>query len=109
ATSGPAVSGSLFKENGLQDGGGAFKSSRWLRATPLPLNSFVERELCAEFQLLESLCDALARPAAASGGGCLDEAARRALRGSVQVLISSACCMSCICAFRQFQLLWPGV
>jgi len=95
--------GSLFKENGLRNSGATYP--RWLRAVSLPINLFVERELCAEFQLLESLCDVIAGAA----GGCSIAACREKVVGTVDILISSASCVSCVGAVRQFQLLWPAM
>jgi len=34
---------------------------------------------------------------------------RELLRGSVQVWVSGSSCLSCMGAFRQFQLLFPGL
>lgn len=98
--------GTLLRENGLRspDSG----RPRWLHAVTLPINAFVDRELCAEFQLLEAISELLA--ATCSGfSGCIDEQSRAKLIGSVYVLISSTSCLSCVGAVRQFQLLWPSL
>eukprot|EP00418_Pyrodinium_bahamense_P096493 CAMPEP_0179032778 /NCGR_PEP_ID=MMETSP0796-20121207/11760_1 /TAXON_ID=73915 /ORGANISM="Pyrodinium bahamense, Strain pbaha01" /LENGTH=220 /DNA_ID=CAMNT_0020729009 /DNA_START=538 /DNA_END=1200 /DNA_ORIENTATION=+ len=101
--SGP-LAGALLRENGLRGPSGP--PPRWLRATALPISAFVNRELCAEFQLLEATCEALARALAGSG---YHESSRAQVHGSMQVLVTGASCMSCVGAFRQFQLLWPGI
>jgi len=63
---GGSVNGSLLRESGLNIGFG-LQAPRWLRAVRLPINAHVERELCAEFQLLEALCEALASASAVAG------------------------------------------
>lgn len=105
--------GALARENGLQvaeDGDKVACRPRWLRAFTLPINAYVERELCAEFQLLEDLSSIFA----SKSSGCLafslrDEAARLQLLGTVQLLLTGSSCASCLGAMRQFQLLWPNV
>lgn len=95
--------GDLFRENGCRNPGNS--RPRWLRAVPLPINIFVERELCAEFQLLEAVCNTIS----AAISSCNNEASREKVFGNVDILISSASCVSCVGAIRQFQLLWPAI
>mmetsp|Transcript_50610 Transcript_50610/g.145279 ORF Transcript_50610/g.145279 Transcript_50610/m.145279 type:complete len:218 (-) Transcript_50610:20-673(-) len=104
---GGSVNGSLLRESGLNIGFG-LEAPRWLRAVRLPINAHVERELCAEFQLLEALCEVLAS-ASAVAGASLDAARREQTIGSVEMLITGSSCASCLCALRQFRLLWPNV
>mmetsp|Transcript_47971 Transcript_47971/g.153064 ORF Transcript_47971/g.153064 Transcript_47971/m.153064 type:complete len:221 (-) Transcript_47971:69-731(-) len=98
--------GSLLRENGLHAPCSA--RPRWLRAVPLPINMFVERELCAEFQLLEAVCEVFAA-GAATASGCCNEAARSQVAGSLRLLVTSTSCASCVGVLRQFQLLWPSI
>uniref|UniRef100_A0A6T1HAH4 Uncharacterized protein n=1 Tax=Alexandrium monilatum TaxID=311494 RepID=A0A6T1HAH4_9DINO len=98
---GELLTGSLTRENGLRKDGG-LPRPRWLRAVPLPIGAFVDRELCAEFQLLEAACEVLAR--GGRGGAPLTGAS-----GSLQLVVNGTSCLSCVCAMRQFQILWPGM
>merc|ERR1712039_426900 len=94
--------GSLHTQNGARDCAPAHP--RWLYSTPLPINAFVQRELCAEFQLLEITCDQLFATMAANGA-----TSRSEVSGDLQVFVTGACCISCVGAVRQFQLLWPSL
>jgi len=96
------LTGSLLRENGLKNPGGG--RPRWLRPSRLPINSFVDRELCAEFQVLEATCEAIAGAVRAG-----DVSSRAEVSGIFQLLVSGACCISCVAAVHQFQLLWPGL
>lgn len=100
------IEGTLLRENGLDsERRKTAVRPRWLRAITLPINRFVERELCAEFQLLEALCEIISSALPGGLAGCAS--GREAATGEVRVLISSSSCLSCVAAFRQFQLLWP--
>lgn len=95
------LKGRLRCENGFRTGAGR---PRWLLPTQLPISGFVDRELCAEFQALEATCDVLV--GMLRGGSA---SMRAEVCGNFNLLVSGACCISCVCAVRQFQLLWPGV
>jgi len=105
--------GALAYENGLQvaeDGSKVACRPRWLRAITLPINAYVERELCAEFQLLEDLCNLFASKSSSRlAFSLLDETARLQVSGTVHLLVTGSSCVSCLGAIRQFQLLWPNV
>jgi len=105
--------GALARENGLQvaeDGGKVACRPRWLRAITLPINAYVERELCAEFQLLEDLCSLFASKSSSRlAFSVRDEAARLHVSGTIQLLVTGSSCVSCLGAMRQFQLLWPNI
>lgn len=94
------LAATLFRMNGV--GGPGACHPRWLHPAPLPINAFVDRELCAEFQLLEAACELLATTVRAG-----DASTRSEVAGTLSVLVSGACCLSCVAAVRQFQLLWP--
>lgn len=75
------------------------------------MNFAVDRTLCSEFQLLSELCDVLlAAVSASSASGAVGSAAARgSLRGHAFLFVSAAPCLSCVCAVRQFQLIFPQV
>merc|ERR1712060_985615 len=80
-------------------------SCRWLCPTELVVNRWVDRALCAEFQLLDELCGNLEGAAP----WLEDPRRRREIVGFVRLLTSMSPCVSCLCAVRQMQLLLPGV
>lgn len=97
-----ALTGSCLCENGLSNP--AASHPRWLCPTRLPINAYVDRELCAEFQALEATCETISGALRAG-----DAASRAEVRGTFQLIVSGACCISCVGAVRQFQLIWPGL
>jgi len=115
----------LLRENGLQRGQQRPSRQRWITEFMLPINHLVDRSLCAEFVLLEDLAERLAATAVAGpaggslGGGGSGGSPCSGSGGSlcgggasavaVQVWVSGSSCLSCVAAFRQFQLLFPSV
>mmetsp|Transcript_89235 Transcript_89235/g.277444 ORF Transcript_89235/g.277444 Transcript_89235/m.277444 type:complete len:179 (-) Transcript_89235:75-611(-) len=106
AGGGRRIEGRLLHECGWRPSAGGPRPPRlaapWLRAFRLPLGGHVDRELCAEFQLLQELCGILApegRP----------PEHQPEVVGSVSLFTTISPCMSCIGAIRQFQLLFPEV
>jgi len=65
----------------------------------------VDRRFCSEFCLLEDVCTALQR----AGTHLSSDPERLRVLGLVQVYVSGPPCLSCVGAFRQFQLLLPRV
>mmetsp|Transcript_36495 Transcript_36495/g.49813 ORF Transcript_36495/g.49813 Transcript_36495/m.49813 type:complete len:212 (-) Transcript_36495:60-695(-) len=98
------LKGTLMHENGLREGSAL--RPRWLHAISLPISVFVERELCAEFQLLEAACEVLSRGGAS---GVYRNGQRVHARGCLRMAVTGASCLSCVGAMRQFQILWPQV
>merc|ERR1712048_480423 len=74
-----------------------------LKAAQLPISGLVDRSLCSEFQVLCSVVDTT-RSAAVKIGLSL-----RAVKGRVRLFVSTAPCVSCLGALRQFQLYMPHV
>ncbi|CAK9097628.1 unnamed protein product [Durusdinium trenchii] len=83
-------------------------------AVPLPISKWVDRTLCAEFQLLSEVCDMLHR----SGVSMTCPELRYAVEGCLNLYLSQPSCVSCIgvtglvfrvSAMKQFQTLLPGV
>lgn len=78
----------------------------WLSDIALPISRYVDRSLCAEFQLLSELIELQA------GGplpGTQDQAMRQGQKGRVDFWVTQAPCLSCISALLQYQALFPGV
>merc|ERR1712224_169106 len=78
----------------------------WLSEISLPICRYVDRSLCAEFQLLSELIELQV------GGpppGTQDQAARQAQKGRVDFWVTHAPCLSCISALLQYRSLFPGV
>jgi len=96
------VEGRLLREHGFQ--GLRRWQKGWLRATTLPVNPNVDRSVCAEFQVLNELCDLVHQE------GLADDLAQCAeVEGSVSMLVSTTPCLSCVGAVLQFSLLLPKV
>lgn len=83
--------GSLLFENGLRVDGWV-ADYRWLTPTDLPLSRWVDRALCAEAQLLNSLCQ---------------QRELVNLTGEVELYTSSPPCLSCLGLFFQFRGVFP--
>uniref|UniRef100_A0A7S4UBC5 Uncharacterized protein n=1 Tax=Alexandrium monilatum TaxID=311494 RepID=A0A7S4UBC5_9DINO len=96
------VEGRMLREHGFQ--GLRMWQKGWLRALTLPVNAHVDRSVCAEFQVLNELCDLAHQSGLADS---MEEC--RGVGGSVRVLVSTTPCLSCVCAVLQFALLFPAV
>jgi len=77
----------------------------WLPAFKLPNSRHVDRRLCAEFQVLQELCQVFVP----SGEPTIAQPPWPEVVGVVALLTSVSPCMSCIGAIRHFQLLFPEV
>ncbi|CAJ1332138.1 unnamed protein product [Effrenium voratum] len=94
--------GRLLREHGFQ--GLRRWQKGWLKALTLPVNLHVDRSVCAEFQVLNEICDMVSEVGLADDmEGC------SLIEGHVQLLVSTTPCLSCVCAAMQFQLLMPKV
>lgn len=80
--------------------------SRWLSPTQPPFCPHADRRTCSEFRMLSSFCDMIAR---AEPRGTAHSEGRAQFTGSVRALVSGPCCVSCVGAFAQFRLLFPGI
>lgn len=108
---GPAglrADGSLCRESGLRGSSPSFScepsaasSSGRLRAFRLPYSGHVDRRLCAEFQILAELCDTFAPRS--------DVISPHTSVGILLLFTSTSPCTSCLCALRQFMLLFPEI
>jgi len=94
--------GRMMREHGFQ--GLRMWQKGWLRALSLPVNPHVDRSVCAEFQVLNEMCDFVNQHGLAD-----DPDDCRNVSGSVKVLVSTTPCLSCVCAVKQFSLLFPHV
>jgi len=98
------LEGDALNENGAKSFRGG--ASRWLQPTNLSINRWVERVLCAEFQLVAEICDRLDT---AMRGGMEDPMRRLCVTGSLRLLTSTSPCLSCLSMLRQMQLLLPSL
>jgi len=110
--SGRLVAGSIIKENGRRDRnaedrlvGNSGASWTWPALKPLssPISGLVDRGLCSEFQVLRAIPEEAATVAAPV------KLPPPPLRGRLRLFVSTAPCVSCIWAMRQFQLLHPSM
>mmetsp|Transcript_38417 Transcript_38417/g.119460 ORF Transcript_38417/g.119460 Transcript_38417/m.119460 type:complete len:248 (+) Transcript_38417:152-895(+) len=85
---------------------GRTAGSRWLVPVRPPFCPYADRGTCSEFRMLSGLCEAVAR---ADPRGACDAEARARFAGLLRVLVSGPCCISCVGAFAQFRLLFPGI
>eukprot|EP00913_Durusdinium_trenchii_P000750 g700.t1 len=97
-----ATAGRMLREHGFQ--GLRRWQKGWLKPLTLPVNHYVDRSVCAEFQVLNEICDLVNEEALAD-----DMQSCALVEGVVQLLVSTAPCLSCISAALQFQLLFPKV
>lgn len=96
------VEGRMLREHGFQ--GLRMWQKGWLKAVTLPVNPNVDRSVCAEFQVLNELCDLVHQ------SGLADTMAEcQQVSGWVAVLVSTTPCLSCVCAVMQYSLLFPAV
>lgn len=98
----PNISGRMLREHGFQ---GLRKWQKgWLKPIVLALNPHVDRSVCAEFQVLNELCDLVHHHGLVD---CMADCA--GLVGVVNVLASTTPCLSCVCAAIQYSLLFQSV
>lgn len=86
------IQGKLLFENGFQS---ARANAQWFRHTPLPINTWVDRSLCAEAQLLAAFCTQQ----------LADGRPPNALKGRLRLYTTSPPCASCVGVLWQFRLL----
>lgn len=110
AGSGRLVAGSIIKENGRREHqerpvGNSGASWTWPALKPLasPISGLVDRGLCSEFQVLRAIPEEAAAVAAPV------QLPPPPLRGRLRLFVSTAPCVSCIWAMRQFHLLHPSM
>ncbi|CAE7942112.1 Sumo3, partial [Symbiodinium sp. KB8] len=97
------LEGTLFQLNGLH-ADPEFTFRPWLCAVQLPISKWVDRSLCAEFQLLGEVCELLHR----SGMDLTCPELRYSVHGDLNMYLSEPSCVSCVGAMKQFQTLLPG-
>mmetsp|Transcript_82442 Transcript_82442/g.233828 ORF Transcript_82442/g.233828 Transcript_82442/m.233828 type:complete len:210 (+) Transcript_82442:277-906(+) len=99
----PEIRGSMLFENGFR----ALRAGqRWLQHTPLPINSWVDRSLCSEAQMMAAFCSQLKQEGLADAD---NTELNSMLHGSLYVYTSAPPCMSCVGVLWQFRLLFRGV
>jgi len=96
------VEGRMLREHGFQ--GLRMWQKGWLKAVTLPVNAHVDRSVCAEFQVLNELCDLVHQSGLADS---MEEC--HWVLGLARVLVSTTPCLSCVCAVLQYSLLFPKV
>jgi len=100
----PLLEGTSFQLNGLRSDPETARRP-WLCAVPLPISKWVDRTLCAEFQLLAEVCEMIDR----TGIELTSPELRHSLYGLMSMYLSEPSCVSCVGALKQFQTLFPGV
>merc|ERR1712242_685541 len=100
----PLLEGTSFQLNGLRSDPETARR-RWLCAVPLTISKWVDRTLCAEFQLLGEVCEMMNR----AGIEMTSPELRHSVYGLLSMYLSEPSCVSCIGALKQFQTLFPGV
>jgi len=95
------ICGRMLFENGYRSMRG---DQRWLKHTPLPLNTFVDRRLCAEHQMMTEFCTQLKRENLAGSSELND-----LLCGRLYVYTSLPPCISCVLTLWQFKMLFAQV
>lgn len=100
----PLLEGTSFQLNGLRSDPETARRP-YLCAVPLPISKWVDRTLCAEFQLLSEVCDMLNR----AGIEMTSPELRHSVYGLLSLYLSEPSCVSCVGSFKQFQTLFPGV
>lgn len=100
----PLLEGTSFQLNGLRSDPETARRP-YLCAVPLPISKWVDRTLCAEFQLLTELCEMINR----TGIEMTSPELRHSVYGILSLYLSEPSCVSCTGAFKQFQTLFPGV
>jgi len=99
---GGPLRGHVLRENGYV--GYRTWQKGWLRPCQLPNNPHIDHTYCAEFQILSEICDKVSQ-----AGMAEDYAEMRSISGGVRLLVSTTPCLSCVCAFHQFRLIFPDV
>lgn len=100
----PLLEGTSFQLNGLRSDPETARRP-WLCAVPLPISKWVDRTLCAEFQLLAEVCEMMNR----SGIEMTSPELRHSVYGLLSLYLSEPSCVSCVGSMKQFQTLFPGV
>merc|ERR1719223_2423757 len=84
-------------------GRAGLRARRWIRPIALPQNPGVDRGLCGEFQALSALADEVFIAIERS------RMRREDVEGEVRLAVKAPPCLSCVCAIRQFHVLFPRV
>jgi len=100
----PLLEGISFQLNGLRSDPETARRP-WLCAVPLPISKWVDRTLCAEFQLLAEVCEMINR----TGFELSSPELRHSIYGLISLYLSEPSCVSCVGSMKQFQTLFPGV
>lgn len=100
----PLLEGTSFQLNGLRSDPETARRP-YLAAVPLPISKWVDRTLCAEFQLLAEVCEMINR----TGLELTSPEMRHSIYGLLNLYLSEPSCVSCVGAMKQFQTLFPGV
>ncbi|CAE8628100.1 unnamed protein product, partial [Polarella glacialis] len=99
------IRGKMLFENGFRTTR-VRADQRWLRPTPLPINSWVDRSLCAEMQMMGVLCSQLQVEGLAEFG---NQELNSLLLGRVDVYTSAPPCISCVGSMWQFKRHFPNI
>jgi hypothetical protein len=100
----PLLEGCSFQLNGLRQDPETARRP-WLCAVQLPISKWVDRTLCAEFQLLTEVCEMINR----TGIELTSPELRHSVYGLLNMYLSEPSCVSCTGSMKQFQTLFPGV
>lgn len=90
------IRGQMLFENGFR---GVRADIDWLKHTPLPVSSWVDRSLCAEMQMMTSFCLKLMNEGLAGTAEL-----NAMLHGRLMVYTSIPPCLSCVGVLWQFAL-----
>eukprot|EP00746_Dinoflagellata_sp_MGD_P152078 gnl/MRDRNA2_/MRDRNA2_83424_c0_seq1.p1 gnl/MRDRNA2_/MRDRNA2_83424_c0~~gnl/MRDRNA2_/MRDRNA2_83424_c0_seq1.p1 ORF type:complete len:284 (-),score=40.90 gnl/MRDRNA2_/MRDRNA2_83424_c0_seq1:72-800(-) len=84
----------ILAENGMSAHGVCLskKPTHGFKAMVLPINPFVDRNLCAEYQMFTEMCDTLPRH----------------WKGCLRIILSMSPCVSCLGLMVQFLQRYPG-
>merc|ERR1712028_162690 len=99
------IRGQMLFENGFRS---IRANIKWLKCTPLPVSSWVDRNLCAEMQMMTTFCSLLLKEGLA-GEPDLNSNLNAMLRGNFMVYTSIPPCLSCVGVLWQFALHFPGM
>jgi len=95
------IRGRMLFENGFR----SMRSDlKWFKHTPLPVNTWVDRSLCAEMQMMTEFCTQLKKENLAGR-----EEVNELLRGDLFVYTSTPPCVSCVGVLWQFKLYFRHV
>eukprot|EP00747_Dinoflagellata_sp_TGD_P142893 gnl/TRDRNA2_/TRDRNA2_176308_c4_seq7.p1 gnl/TRDRNA2_/TRDRNA2_176308_c4~~gnl/TRDRNA2_/TRDRNA2_176308_c4_seq7.p1 ORF type:complete len:314 (+),score=49.47 gnl/TRDRNA2_/TRDRNA2_176308_c4_seq7:221-1162(+) len=95
------ICGKMLFENGFRT---TRADPRWFKHTPLPINTWVDRSLCAEAQMLAEFCTQLQKEGLAGNPDL-----NALLHGTLAVFTSAPPCLSCVGVLWQFKLSFPNV